>query len=52
MLFTLFVGVLAFSLLYLWLVMHRTRAMAMEDMLEDRGLDIALAERRAEGGVR
>ena len=52
MLFTLFVGVVAFSLLYLWLVLHRTRAMAMEDMLEDRGLDIALAERRAEGGVR
>jgi heme exporter protein C len=52
MLFTLFVGVVAFSLLYLWLVLHRTRAMAMEDMLEDRGLDIALAERRAEGGTR
>ena len=52
MLFTLFIGVIAFSLLYLWLVMHRTRAMAMEDMLEDRGLDIALAERRAEGGAR
>ena len=52
MLFTLFVGVIAFSLLYLWLVMHRTRAMAMEDALEDRGLDIALAERRAEGGAR
>jgi heme exporter protein C len=51
MLFTLFVGVVAFSLLYLWLVLHRTRAMAMEDMLEDRGLDIALAERRAEGGA-
>jgi heme exporter protein C len=49
MLFTLFVGVVAFSLLYLWLVLHRTRAMAMEDMLEDRGLDLALAERRAEG---
>ncbi|MFT4656216.1 MAG: heme exporter protein C [Candidatus Aldehydirespiratoraceae bacterium] len=49
MLFTLFVGVVAFSLLYLWLVLHRTRVMAMEDMLEDRGLDAALAERRAEG---
>lgn len=52
MLFTLFVGVVAFSLLYLWLVLHRTRAMAMEDMVEDRGLDIALAERRAEGAQR
>ncbi len=56
MLFSLFVGVIAFSLLYLWLVMHRTRAMAMEDVLDDRELDDALAARRAEassdqGGV-
>ncbi|WP_420452731.1 cytochrome c biogenesis protein CcsA [Ilumatobacter sp.] len=52
MLFTLFVGVVAFSLLYLWLVMHRTRVMAMEDLLDERGLDVALAERRAEGEQR
>jgi heme exporter protein C len=50
MLFSLFVGVVAFTLLYVWLVMHRTRAMAMEDMLDDRGLDRALAARRAEAG--
>ena len=48
MLFSLFVGVIAFSLLYLWLVIHRTRVMAMEDLLDDRGLDDALAARRAE----
>ena len=48
MLFSLFVGVIAFSLLYVWLVMHRTRVMAMEDLLDDRGLDDALAARRAE----
>jgi heme exporter protein C len=48
MLFSLFVGVIAFSLLYVWLVMHRTRVMAMEDMLDERGLDDALAARRAE----
>lgn len=48
MLFSLFVGVIAFSLLYLWLVLHRTRVMAMEDLLDDRGLDDALAARRAE----
>jgi heme exporter protein C len=48
MLFSLLVGVIAFTLLYVWLVMHRTRAMAMEDVLEDRGLDAALAARRAE----
>ncbi|MGB9348138.1 MAG: cytochrome c biogenesis protein CcsA [Ilumatobacteraceae bacterium] len=48
MLFSLFVGVIAFSLLYLWLVMHRTRGMFLEDYLDDRGLDVALAARRAE----
>jgi len=48
MLFSLFVGVIAFTLLYLWLVMHRSRTMAMEDLLEDQGLDEALAARRAE----
>ncbi len=49
MLFSLFVGVIAFTLLYLWLVVHRTRTMAMADIVEDRGLDEALAARRAEG---
>jgi heme exporter protein C len=48
MLFSLFVGVIAFTLLYVWLVLHRTRALAMEDILDDEGLDQALAERRAE----
>jgi len=48
MLFSLFLGVIAFTLLYLWLVLHRSRAMAMEDLLEDHGLDEALAARRAE----
>ncbi len=55
MLFTLLVGVVAFTFLYAWLVMHRTRAMAMVDLLDDRGLDEALAARRAEaadGGSR
>jgi heme exporter protein C len=49
MLFSLFVGVIAFTLLYLWLVIHRTRTMAMEDLLDDTGLDAAVAARRAEG---
>ncbi|MDX2379485.1 MAG: cytochrome c biogenesis protein CcsA [Acidimicrobiia bacterium] len=48
MLFSLFVGVIAFTLLYLWLVIHRTRAMAMEDLLDDHDLDRALAARRSE----
>lgn len=49
MLFSLFVGVIAFTLFYVWFVMHRTRLMAMEDMMDDRGLDEALAARHAEG---
>ncbi|MEM8619870.1 MAG: cytochrome c biogenesis protein CcsA [Actinomycetota bacterium] len=49
MLFSLFVGVVAFTLLYVWLLLHRTRSMWMEDLLDDRGLDEALAARRAEG---
>jgi heme exporter protein C len=48
MLFSLFVGVVAFTLYYLWWVMHRTRVMAMEDLLDDRELDDALAARQAE----
>ena len=49
MLFSLFVGVIAFTLFYVWLMMHRTRVMAMEDLIDDRGLDEALAARRLEG---
>ena len=48
MLFSLFVGVVAFTLLYAWLLLHRTRVMAMEDHLDDEGLDRALVARRAE----
>jgi heme exporter protein C len=48
MLFSLFVGVIAFTLFYVWIVMHRTRVMAMEDIVDDHGLDAALAARRAE----
>jgi heme exporter protein C len=48
MLFSLFVGVVAFTLLYVWLLLHRSRAMAMEDLVDDQGLDRALDERRSE----
>jgi heme exporter protein C len=51
MLFSLFVGLIAFSLLYVWLLLHRTRAMALEDLLDDQGLDRALDARRAEAAV-
>lgn len=52
MLFTLLLAVVAFTFLYVWLVMHRSRAMAMEDMLDDSGLDVALEARRSEGAAR
>ncbi|HEY3486216.1 MAG TPA: cytochrome c biogenesis protein CcsA, partial [Ilumatobacteraceae bacterium] len=52
MLFSLFVGVIAFTLLYVWLMLHRTRSLALEDLLEDHELDTAIAERRAEGVAR
>jgi heme exporter protein C len=48
MLFSLFVGVIAFSLLYVWLLLHRTRTRALEDLLDEQGLDRALDARRAE----
>jgi heme exporter protein C len=49
MLFTLFVGIIAFTLVYVWLLLHRQRVLAMQDTLDDRGLDIALVARRTEG---
>jgi heme exporter protein C len=48
MLFSLFVGVVAFTLVYLWLMIHKMRVMMMEDALDDHGLEVALEERRAE----
>jgi len=48
MLFTLFVGIIAFSLMYLWLLLHRQRILAMEDSIAVRGLELAIAERRSE----
>lgn len=48
MLFSLLVGVIAFTLLYVWLLLHRSRAMAMEDQLDDSGLDVAIEARRSE----
>ena len=48
MLFTLFLGVVVFTLMYVWLVLHRQRSLMLEDMLDDSGLDSAISERRAE----
>jgi heme exporter protein C len=49
MLFTLFVGVVTFTLVYLWLMLHKQRVLTMEDAAADHGLDEAIAERHAEG---
>lgn len=48
MLFSLFLALIAFTLLYVWLVIHRQRVLAMQDALDNKGLDYALAARRAE----
>jgi heme exporter protein C len=48
MLFTLFVGLIAFTLVYIWLMMHKMRVMMIEDALDEHGLELALEERRAE----
>ncbi len=49
MLFSLFVGLVTFTLFYVWLVLHRQRVLHMEDAIDDHGLDVALAERQREG---
>ena len=51
MLFSLFVATIAFSLIYVWLLLHRSRSLAIEDLLDDRGLDLAIDARRAETAV-
>lgn len=48
---TLFLGVVAFTLLYAWLLIHRFRVGWLEQRVEDQGLEVALAERRAEAAT-
>ncbi|MFM7820643.1 MAG: cytochrome c biogenesis protein CcsA [Actinomycetota bacterium] len=50
MLFTLFSGVVGFTLVFFWLVLHRQRTMLLVDVVNSRGLDAAIAGRRAEAG--
>ena len=47
-LFSLFLGLVAFTMLFLWLVIHRQRSLALEDAVADRGLDAAIEARREE----
>ena len=48
---TLLVGVLAFTFLYAWLLIHRFRLARLEELADERRLAEALAERRAEGAT-
>lgn len=48
MLFSLFLGLIAFTLLFVWLVLHRQRTLQLEDAFANRGLDAAIAARREE----
>lgn len=48
MLFSFFVGLVAFTLIYAWLLIHRQRTLFMEDTIADEGLDAAIDARRAE----
>jgi heme exporter protein C len=51
MLFSLLVGLVAFTAVYVWLVLHRQRVLALEDMADDAGLDAALVQRREEAAL-
>ena len=48
MLFSLFFGVIVFTMMYVWLVLHRQRVLTLDDLLDDTGLDRAIEERRRE----
>ncbi len=49
MLFSLFTGFIAIGLVFLWLVIHRFRVAWLEEQIAEEGLEVAIAERRAEG---
>lgn len=50
-LLSLMLGMGVFLALYAWLLLHRFRVLWLENRVEDLGLDIALAERRAEAAA-
>ena len=47
--FAHFLGFVAFLLAYIWLMMHRNRVAMLQEHLDERGLDAAIAERWREG---
>jgi hypothetical protein len=48
-LFTAYLGLTVFMLIFAWLLIHRFRVAWLAERANDVGLDAALAERRAEG---
>ena len=50
-LLALLFGMVVVQAVYVWLMIHRFRLQHAESRLEARGLDVALAERRAEGAA-
>jgi heme exporter protein C len=48
-LFAFFVGLVSMTLVYGWLLLHRFRLAWLEDRAEAATLDVAIAQRRAEG---
>jgi len=48
MAWTLLLGFVSFTLVYLWLLAHRYRLEKLRNLEENEGLEVALAERRAE----
>lgn len=51
MLFSWMLGAVVFMLMYIWLVIHRQRLLALDDALGDRDLEAALDARRAEAAA-
>ena len=50
-LWTMLLSFVAFGLGFAWLLIHRYRVEVLEDRYEEEGFAVAIAERRAEGGV-
>jgi len=48
MLFTLMLGIVVFSLVFAWLLVHRFRVGWLEERVGATGLDQAIVDRRAE----
>jgi heme exporter protein C len=51
MLFTLMLGIVVFSLLFAWLLVHRFRLGWLQERAGASGIEEALTERRAEAGI-